>query len=223
MKLLTWIVVLLIIIAGGWYIWSSMQVPTQPASSTTTTPETYGMAEYTDPNGFSFWYPGSLAVTATTTDDSASFPGGTEVERLDVGTEGSTYIAVVSSPASTITDEPNGHASPINQTKYFYDASSGKWMRAYPEGSPTGAGGATTTADVSKTTIGGLPMLQSGARFDTTIIPLSTTEFLVIGDGGGSSFTSQLAQTVATSGASVDPSGESSALQAETNAFNPMQ
>ena len=215
----------IIVILAGWFIWTGANNSNGSQTTTTTTPpDTYGMTEYTDPTyGFSFWYPSTLTVTASTTDDSTSFPGGTQVERLQVGTLGGAYIAVVDSPESTITDEPNGHASPIAQTKYFYDSASGQWMVAYPEGSQTGTGGATTTADTSKTTIAGLPMLPSSARFDTTIIPLSTTQFLVIGDGGGSSFTSQLAQTVASAGATVDPSAESAALQAEAAAYTATQ
>lgn len=224
MKWLLWIVVLLVVIGGGWYVWSGMQSAPAPVTTTsvatsTVPADTYGMTEYTDATyGFSFWYPSSDPITATTSNDTKSFPGGTEVERLSVGTMGGTYVAVVTSASSTITDEPNGHGSPIAQTKYFLDPSTGQWMVAYPEGTQTGNGGATTTANVSTTTIGALPMLPSGARFDTTIIPLSQTEFLVIGDGGGSSFTSQLAQTVSAADATIDPTQLSAALQAESNA-----
>lgn len=227
MKWLIWLIVLIIIIGGGWYLWSNMQTTSAPATSTIATStvpaDTYGMVEYSDPNGFTFWYPGNLTVTASTTDDSTSFPGGTETERLQIGTPGGTYIAVVNSPESTITDEPNGHAAPIAQTEYFYDGATGQWMVAYPEGSQTGGSSATTTADVSNTTVGGLPMLPSSARFDTTIIPLSTTEFLVVADGGGSPFTAQLARTVAASGTEVDPTALGAALQAESNAYNSAQ
>jgi hypothetical protein len=59
-------------------------------------------------------------------------------------------------------------------------------------------------------------MLPSDARFDTTIIPLSTTRFIVVQDGGGSAFTGELAQSVAPAGASVDASARSAVLQAET-------
>jgi hypothetical protein len=94
-------------------------------------------------------------------------------------------------------------------------------MISYPEGTPTGTGSATPTpANISKTTISGLFMLEAGKRFDTTIIPLSTTQFLVVSDGGGSSFTSELAKTVAQSNASIDSSVESNALQAEATAYN---
>ena len=62
-------------------------------------------------------------------------------------------------------------------------------------------------------------MLPSGKRFDTTIIPLNTIRFLVISDGGGSSFTNQLAKTVVQKDASVDASVQETALRAEATAY----
>lgn len=195
-------------------------VLTREASTKTSTVNTYGMSEYTDPMyHFSFWYPSALQITATATNDETEFPGGTAAESLQIGSMGGTSIVVVDSTTSTITDEPAGHASPIAQTKYFYDASSRQWMVAFPEGSGDGSPRATTTADVSKSTISGLVEMPSGRRFDTTIIPLSTTRFLVVSDGGGSSFTSRLAQTVAPADASIDAPTEAAALQAEATAY----
>ncbi len=196
--------------------------PSPVATSTGSVPtNTYGMSEYTDSiNGFSFWYPGALQVAATTTEDRTSFPGGVAVETLQIGSMGDTSIFVVDSPSSTITDEAANHASPIAQTEYFYDSSLGQWMVAFPQGrNDVGSSAATTTADISKTTMADLFMFPSGRRFDTTIVPLSTTRFLVITDGGGSTFTSQLARTVAPVGASIDPSAQSAALQAEEAAY----
>lgn len=219
-KLVLTLIVIGIVGIGAVLYYAHTNTPPATASNTaTSTLQTYGMTEYTDPTyAFTFWYPSSVSVTATTTDSTTNFPGGTQVERIEVGPPGGTSISVVRSASSTIKDEPNGHAAPIAQTEYFYDISSGHWMVAYPEGSQTGTSSATTTADISKTTVGGLPMLPSGARFDTTIIPLSTTEFLVIQDGGGSPFTAQLAATVATQGAAVDGAALSNALQAESTA-----
>src|ERR1700733_3515539 len=114
-RLVIALLIVIVVAVAAVVIWrtgSSTPVPTTVATST---PQTYGMAEYTDPTyGFTFWYPSALAVTASSTNDSTSFPGGVQVERLQVGTPGGTYIAVVNSPQSTITDEPNGHAAPIN-------------------------------------------------------------------------------------------------------------
>jgi hypothetical protein len=178
------------------------------------------MSRYVDAKyRFSFWYPAALRITATATNDDARFPGGVTVETVQVGSLGGISLYVVDSPQSTITDEPNGHAAPIPQTKYFFDASSQRWMVTYPEGTDGGGSAAPAPADVSKTTIGGEPMLPSGARFDTTIIPLSTTQFVVVQDGGGSAFTNELAYTVAAAGAHVDAKTLAGALHAEAIAY----
>jgi hypothetical protein len=178
------------------------------------------MSRYVDAkHRFSFWYPSALRITVTAADDAASFPGGIVVETLQVGSPGDISLYAVNSQQSTITDEPNGHAAPIPQTKYFFDASSQRWMVTYPEGTDGGGSAAPAPADVSKTTIGGLPMLASGARFDTTIIPLSTTQFVVVQDGGGSAFTNELARTIAALGAHVDAKTLAAALRAEAIAY----
>ena len=177
------------------------------------------MSRYVDAKyRFSFWYPSALRITVTAANDEARFPGGVVVETLQVSA-GGISLYVVNSPQSTIADEPNGHAAPIPQTKYFYDAASQRWMVTYPEGTDGGGNAAPAPADVSKTTIGGQPMLPSGARFDTTIIPLSTTQFVVVQDGGGSEFTNQLARTVAAAGAHVDAKTLSAALQTVRGLF----
>jgi hypothetical protein len=179
------------------------------------------MSRYVDAKyRFSFWHLSALRIAVTAANDDVRFPGGVTVEAIQVGSPGGVSLYVVNSPQSTITDEPNGHAAPIPQTKYFYDASSQRWMVAYPEGTDGGGGsGAPAPADVSKTTIGGQPMLPSGARFDTTIIPLSTTQFVVVQDGGGSAFTNELAYTVAVAGAHVDAKTLAAALRAEAIAY----
>jgi hypothetical protein len=175
----------------------------------------HGVNRYVDRNyQFSFWYPRGLTIAVLPSDDDKSFPGGVLVETLQVGDGGEVSVHVVRSPKSTITDEPNGHASPIAQNQYFYDASSQRWMLAYPEGNgEDDPHPAPKPADVSKTTIGGQPMLPSNARFDTTIIPLSTTLFVVVQDGGGSAFTDQIAATVAPLDAHVEPAALKAALR----------
>jgi hypothetical protein len=174
------------------------------------------MSRYVDAKyRFSFWYPSALRITVAAANDDASFPGGVVVETLQVRPAGGISLYVVNSPQSMITVEPNGHAAPIPQTKYFYDAASQRWMVTYPEGTDGGGSAAPAPADLSKTTIGGLPMLPSGARFDTTVIPLSTTQFVVVQDGGGSAFTNELARTVAAAGARVEAAALSAALRAE--------
>jgi PKD repeat protein len=226
-KWIVLIIIVVVIVGILGYILFSQKAPTQTAPpttiSTSTAPsEIDGMSEYSDPMyGFSFWYPSALPITATTTSNNTDFPGGVAVETLQVGPAGGITIYVVNSTNGNITDEPADHASPIAQTQYFYDNASGQWMVDYPQGTNGGGSAATTTANVSKTTISGLVMLPSGRRFDTTIIPLNTTRFLIIGDGGGSSFTPQLAETVAQASASVNASIQAAALQAEATAYAP--
>ncbi len=228
-KILIAIIIVVVIVVGAWLYVSSknqssnLTPPPQNVTTNTSPADTYGMSQYTDATyGFSFWYPSALQVSSTITNDTNSFPGGVAVETLLVGDMGSTSVVVVNSPTSMITDEPNGHASPIAQTKYSYDSTSNQWMISFPEGTPTGQGSATPTpVQTSKTTMGGLLMLPAGKRFDTTIIPLSTTRFLVVSDGGGSSFTSELAQTIAQNGVNVVPAVEATALQAEATAYVP--
>ncbi len=182
--------------------------------------QTYGMKQFTEKKyGFSFWYPGSLKVTATANNDDKSFPGGVLVETLQIGEPGGVAVHVVNSPQGAITDEPNGHAAPIAQTELFMDAAMQIWMLRYPEGDDFGKPVEAKGVDLSKKTIGGLPMVATGARFDTTIIPLSKTRFIVVQDGGGAAFTNQLAATVAASGAKVSAAVQAKALQAAAAAI----
>ena len=215
-KIVVIVIILILVLVG---IWGYVSLPQNVTTSVLPT-NTYGMSKYTDSTyGFSFWYPSSLQVTSKATQDSISFPGGVAVEALQIGSMGNTSIVVVNSRTSSITDEPANHGSPIAQTKYSYDSVSKQWMVSSPEGTPTGGGSVTPTpANVSKTTMSGLILLPSGRRFDTSINPLSTTQFLVVSDGGGSSFTSELAQTISHAGASVDSSTQERALQAEATA-----
>lgn len=227
-NVLFWIIAGLILLVGAFYIARHTNTPTQnplhTGISTSTLSTQYALNEYTDPTyGFSFWYPNTLRITVQGTSDKNNFPGGVAVETIQIGSVGNTSITVVDSPGSTITDEPSNHASPIGQTKYFYDATTETWMVAFPDSRLEGTVVATTSADVSKTTVSGLVLLPSGKRFNTSIIPLSTTRFLVVSDGGGSSFTSQLAQTIAQVGVTISPSTQEPVLQAEAAAYKESQ
>ena len=177
--------------------------------------QTYGMKQYVDKKyGFSFWYPASLKVTVTASNDDKNFPGGVRVETLQIGEPGGVAVHVVNSPQGAITDEPNGHAAPIPQTELFMDAAMQMWMLRFPEGDSSGKPVEAKGIDLSKKTIGGLPMVATGARFNTTIVPLSKARFVVVQDGGGSAFTPQLAATIAAAAAKVNASALAKALQA---------
>src|SRR5580698_2104047 len=182
--------------------------------------QTYGMKQFVDKKyGFSFWYPGSLKVTVTASNEDKSFPGGMMVETVQVGDASGVAVRVVNSPQGAITDEPNGHAAPIAQTELFMDAAMQMWMLRFPEGDGSGKPVEAKGIDLSRKTINGLPMVATGARFNTTIIPLSKARFVVVQDGGGAAFTAELAATVATSGAKVSADVQAKALQAEAAAF----
>lgn len=205
------------------YFLTNTQPPPLTGVNTGTPPvpvDTYDLSQYTDTDfGFTFWYPKSWKIFPTSIHDTASFPGGVLVKTLLVGPTGSVVIYIVTSNTNTITDEQNGHASPIAQTKYFYDYVSKQWMVAYPESADAGISSATTTANISNTTMSGLYMLPSGRRFDTNIIPLNPSTFVVVSSGGGNA--TILAKTVSLIGAEIEPTNLWAILQAEANAYNP--
>ena len=123
-------------------------------------------------------------------------------------------IHVVRSPGSATADEPDGHASPIAQTNYFYDATVQRWMVAHPEGTDGGGPPPPPAAAVfNETTIGGRAD-AAGQRplRRPAVIPLSTTLFVVVKDGGGSAFTDQVARTVAPLDAHIDSAALKAAL-----------
>ena len=57
----------------------------------------------------------------------------------------------------------------------------------------------------------------------TTIIPLSATRFVVVQNGGGSTYIDELAKTVAPVRADIDPAAKAAALQAEAAAYKKQQ
>jgi len=139
-KIGTWalVVLALLVVGSGAYFLIHPQTSSPTGIATTTQPVTanaYGMVQYIDPDfGFTFWYPSSWQILKATMKDTTSFPGGTLVKTLQVGPAGGVTISVVNSTAQTITDEQRSHASPIGQTKYFYNSAAQQWMVAYPEG-----------------------------------------------------------------------------------------
>lgn len=194
------ILVALVILAGAGYWYFFMRsatpttvevIPTPVATSTEPVGSTYSDSTF----GFSFAYPAGTKIVEIAASSTTEFPGAKVMREIQVGEPGDVTVFEVTSAKSVITDEPNGHASPISQTKYFYDAKAQAWMVAYPEGKDDGTNAATTTATILGTTDGGLSILPSGRRFDTRIIPLSPTKFVVVTSGGGAS-TDAVAQSV---------------------------
>ncbi|HUX36160.1 MAG TPA: hypothetical protein VMV71_03975, partial [Candidatus Paceibacterota bacterium] len=126
------------------------------------------------------------------------------------------YVFEVSSANGSITDYPG--AAPFPPVNYFWDGIAKKWMVSWPEGNTSGQFVATTTADIVKKTMSGLPMLPSPSRFDTSIIPLSSNKFIVVSDGGGAN-AYYLAQTVTPIGGSVYSPEQNAALKEESDAY----
>jgi hypothetical protein len=225
------IIVILLIMVGGMYIYSNKTTTTTTTPSTTTsTPSLIvpTMQEYTDADfGFSFWYPNGWQVTTVTNPPfGAQIQNGTIVRKLSVGNASDTWAIVieeVNSPTMTITD--TGGAGPFGPVTYFFNTPQSTWMKVTGEES-AGVPVATTTADVSVDTMGGLPMFSGTSRFDTTIVPLNTQNFLVVSDGGTVNATA-LAKTITPTNPSVIPSAvapvseaeQTQIIQAEESAF----
>ncbi len=201
------VIVILLIVIGGVYIYSNKTATTATTTTVASTATSTlgltmpGMQEYTDAGfGFSFWYPNGWQVTTVVNPPfGAQIQNGTIVRKLSVGNASDTWAIVieeVNSPTMTITD--TGGAGPFGPVTYYFDTSSKTWMKVTGDG-VADVPFATTTANVSVNTIGGLPMFSGTSRFDTTIIPVSTSassgNFLVISDGGTVNATT-LAKTV---------------------------
>jgi hypothetical protein len=172
-----------IMLVAGIAYWQFIINPVAPHPADHAGPQA---GTYTDAAfGFSFHYPVGTDIVETPAFDLHEFPGASAIKIIQVGKPGDILVYEVTSANSAITDEPNGHASPIAQTKYFYDTNTSTWMVTYPEGREDGGPSASTTASATGQTTGGLPMLPSGRRFDTVIIPLSPMKFVVVTSGGG--------------------------------------
>lgn len=223
---------------------SSSTAPANPTPSSPQTVSISGMSKYTDANfGFSFWYPNNLKVTTSEPSQkaqaSATDDYGAETKIVKTVSSPEFFIYEVYSPLMSIyaysIDDPSGESFYEN---YFFDTNRYVWMVAesnIPNGSPD----ATTTADVSKNTMGGLHMLGAYTKGSIkVIIPLSTHNFLVLysgcndfmdytcdsgTNGGGEDKFNKLVQTIAATDPSVATPVSSAeqikAIQAEKDAY----
>jgi len=146
-----------------------------------------GMSKYTDADfGFSFWYPSGWKVTKMQTSDAwVQTEGGTVAAVLGIGkTNPEIKIEEVISSGMTITD--TGGGGPLGSISYWFDTNEHAWMTTKNTGGLAGGAGANNAfADVRKNTMGGLHMLSGTSRFDTSVIPLSAHNFVIVNDGGG--------------------------------------
>ena len=212
-----WVLILIVIliIIGGIYFYSrnssvqtttvsasqpttGTQVPTvsinlnpanqnQVSTTTSTNISVPGMTDYTDSNlGFMFWHPSGWQIINNAL--GITIQNGTVIKTFSVNGAG-TQISIeeVTSPTMTVTD--TGGAGPIGPITYFFDPSLHEWMKGAFQSQMTGNIVASSTADISVNTMGGLHMFNGTSRFSTVIIPLSAENFLVINEdyGGGTS------------------------------------
>lgn len=202
--------------------------PVKPSNTVATTTPTIvaGMTKYTnDKYGFTFWHPANLNLEPYSNEQEGLFPGGIVLESYTLDRINGPIIHVVQSTSGSITDlspDPDLRGSPANATKYFYNSSTKRWMVAYPEDTRHDSRYATSSADVSNNTIGELPILPSGIRYDASIIPLSPTLFLVISDSGMATAPA-LAKTVYLNDANIDQKILLQALENEGVAFRGLE
>ncbi len=182
-----WGIIILLLIIGGAYIYEAqvakVSAPTVDSTSvaTSTATSTQSALTYADQDfGFSFSYPNDWQVTkaAPSQDTDGNISVGKVLATLLVGEKDAAgnakpeiSIQEVQSPSMTITDNFGTASNPT----YFFNPSSHTWMTV--QNDPA----ATTTADISVNTMGGLHMFGTKANtYYAYIIPLSAQNFLVV-------------------------------------------
>jgi hypothetical protein len=203
-------------------------ISVNPSGSGQTTPATgisvAGMQKFTDSAfGFSFWYPSTWTITKSPKNPpfGANLKSVSVVAMLGLQPAGQTYPSIIiqeaKSTTRTITD--TGGAGPIGPVTFYFDATKHIWMTTPPEGD-----GATKPADVSINTMGGLHMFGGTSRFDTSIVPLTANNFVVIGDGGAANATALTRTIVATDPAVATPvsaSDQTKTIETEKTTIQP--
>jgi hypothetical protein len=240
-KAYPYIIVLLLVVIAGILILTkrpgdtAMTSTTQPVTTTSTvspavpikpisTISVAGMTEYTDSSfGYSFWYPSNWTVTTPVNPPfGVQLQGVTVVATLGLQPAGQTYPSIqikeARSTTRSITD--TGGAGPIGPITFFFDPTTHLWMTT--SNIETGSTDITKPANISINTMGGLHMFGGTSRFDTTIIPLSADDFVVVDDGGGANATALAKTVVATDPSVATPvstAGQTTTIQAEKEAY----
>ncbi len=202
-----------------------------------------GMNIYTDTDfGFSFAYPSTWQVKEVKPTnmteigdldnkyaEAMGIPGG-KIKKKLVVTDGSKriFIEEVVSPEFSIVDSSGVGACPVcNVMHYYFDTKQKIWMLEYPypsDGVPEGP----RPADISHTTMGGLPLFYGSQRFGANvIIPITHSNFVVVTVDGalatGNSDAQALAKTVmatdASAGVRVSAAEQIKIIQAEKEAY----
>jgi hypothetical protein len=192
-----------------------------------------GMSRFTDTEfGFSFWYPAAWKVLNEPVSDPSRngwFPDAKIIKELQIRNPAALDDA--DQPPGVILQEllaPGGltelgrskSPSPVGvDQRYFFDRSSRRWMYARLTVRPDGAPPATSPAEISERTVGGLPVFVGAVRGGAElIVPLDGFHFLAIStlDPGGYDSQVYLAATVV----ATDPSaGQHASEQLQAQAI----
>jgi hypothetical protein len=176
-----------------------------------------GMSEYTDSNfGFSFWYPTGWSVSSQT--PSQNQFGGVSIKTIIISPSGNpdtetTLTEVQTSKTITVSGD-------LISTSYYFDGNAGSWM-TYSSQYPTPA-----IANTSVNTMGGLHVFSTGDVFETDVIPLSATNFIVVGNSEASAadvsdpLTKTIVATSPVVATPVSTAQQTATIQAEANAYD---
>ncbi len=162
--------------------------------------------KYTDPTyGFILYYPSTWTLTS-------KGAGSRDIGIINfdnVGPDGGNSIDVTIQAGNKVTTTDNK----FGEVSYFYDNSAGGWMTI-------GNDGITKPASASYYTVSGLPVFMGTNRWKTTIVPLSTTKFLVIHitGSGWTAVVDPLTKTVLNVGQNVDLTKLDSVIREELTA-----
>lgn len=180
----------LLYIAGGLFVlgtvlWYGMAMISRdtPAANTDTivtsnTVPHQTISTYRSNFGYSFTYPKTSTVEATTTRYDATVMYGDGTKVIGSVISSNFYLDEVESPAGNILSQSDAGPIGSHYNKYFYDKNERTWKYEHDEESPEGAYGTTTVA--TTTTKTGLPLLPAYTRFGMkNIIPLGETRFVV--------------------------------------------
>ncbi len=151
------------------------------------------MSKYIDSDfGFSFWYPNDWQVINGDVEQKKE--GGSRSKNLIItgphpSGNGKASITMIKFKSSTSSLTESVATKLANGTgkdqKYFFDFDTKKWMQVDLTPLLKGELVATTTADISRKTMGGLPMLPGGLPDNANVvIPINTQSFLIIGSFG---------------------------------------
>jgi hypothetical protein len=192
-----------------------------------------GMSLYTDSNfGFSFWYPSGWKVRQLSGKESSFIDTGAEIAGNAGGGEEGGYELTTATGKNIDIVELNSVGRAIHvgneyygYDTYYFDTATHTWMDASTDAA-NGNPNATTTANVSNNTMGGLHIFSGGARFGaSSLVPLSAQNFLLIStsDIGGTLSQNPIVQTILATDPSVatpvSAAQQTATIQAEKDAY----